>query len=275
MRYTKNCYQTCINKKFLIPNQLWKDCERIVTKLPLNATTGRPRLDIKRGINGIYYLLKTGVHWNALPRCFGSSSAVHRLLQDLAELGFFKELWTDEINHYNQIHGLNLEKVALDCAHKKSPIAGSEKTGKSPVDRRKLGSKISAISESKGVIIGLAIGASNQHDSTLFLETLLSIPQSLKQPYYKEMHLDSAYDSENVRTILFNWSYVPKIAPNKRRKAVRPPNPLGYCRWFIEPVHAWMNKFRSIYVRYCKKVKNYLALSQFAAATINFNKIRV
>jgi len=273
MRYTKNCYLVCINKKFLMPQQLWKDCEKILAKLPLNASTGRPRLDIERGINGIYYLLKTGVHWQALPRCFGSSSAVHRLLQNLSELGFFRELWTDEIKNYDRIHGLNLTKQAMDCAHKKSPLAGCEKTGKSPVDRRKLGSKISTVSESHGVIIGLAIGASNQPDSTLFLETLSSIPKSLEQPHYKEMHLDAAYDTENVKTILFNWYYVPKIAPNQRRKAVKPPNPLGYCRWFIEPVHAWMNKFRSIYVRYSKKVKNYLALSQFTAAIINFNKI--
>jgi transposase len=275
MRYTKNCYKTCINKAFLISNKLWKDCEQIIAKITLNANTGRPRLNIERGINGIYYLLKTGIHWKALPRCFGSSSAVHRLFKDLIEANFFQQLWSYEINNYNNIHNLNLTKQAMDCAHKKSPLAGSEKTGKSPVDRRKMGSKISVLSESHGVIIGLAIGTSNQHDSSLFLETLLSVPKFLEQPYYKEMHLDAAYDSSNIKDILFNRSYVPKIAPNKRNKSVRPPNPLGYSRWFIEPVHAWMNKFRSIFVRYCKNVKNYLALSQFAAAIINFNKILV
>ena len=95
----------------------------------------------------------------------------------------------------------------------------------------------------------------------------------LKQPTYKEMNLDSAYDSEFIRTVLFNLYYIPKISPNQRRKKVRPLNPIGYSRWFIEPVHAWMNRFRAIFVRYSKCAKNYLAYAQFAAAIITFNKI--
>lgn len=274
MCYTKNCYEICINTAFLIPKKLWGKIEEIIPKLLLNAKTGRPPLDFKRGLNGIYYLLKTGVHWKALPRCFGSTSAIHRFFQKLVKVNFFRELWIVEIEEYSEIHGLSLTKQAMDCAHRKSPI-GCEKSGMSPVDRRKLGSKISVLSESNGIIIGLAIGSSNQHDSKLFVETLLSIPKSLKQPYYKEMHLDSAYDSGLVRTALFNCNYIPKIAPNKRRKKEQPPNPLGYSRWFIEPVHSWMNKFRAIFVRYLKYAANYLAFAQFASAVMIFNKSRV
>ena len=272
MCYTKNCYENCISKKFLIPAKLWQEIEKIISTMPLVAQTGRPPLELNRGINGIYFLLKTGIHWNAIPRCFGSSSAIHRLFQKLVELEFFRKFWTQEVKQYDLIHGLNLEKQAGDCAHRKSPL-GCEKTGKSPVDRRKLGTKVSTISESNGIVIGLAIGSSNQHDSKLFHETILSIPKSLKQPVYKEIHLDSAYDSVEIRTILFNHSYIPKIAPNQRRKKIRPSNPLGYCRWFIEPVHSWMNRFRSIYIRYCKRALNYLSLAQFAVSIIIFNKI--
>ena len=146
---------------------------------------------------------------------------------------------------------------------------------KVPLTGEKLGTKLSTISESNGVVIGIAVGSSNQHDSKLLHETIVSIPKSIKQPIYKEINLDAAYDSAEVRAVLFNHYYVPQIAPNQRRKKVRPPNPLGYCRWFIEPVHSWMNRFRAIYIRYCKRAHNYLSLAQFAAAVITFNKIRV
>jgi putative transposase len=272
MCHTKNCYEICINKDFLISKKLWNNIKEIISELSLNAKTGRPRLEAKRALNGIYYLLKTGIHWKAIPRCFGSTSAIHRFFQKLVSLNFFQILWSYELKNYDKIHGLNLSKQAMDCSHRKSPI-GCEKSGKSPVDRRKLGSKISVASESKGIIIGLALGSANQHDSTLFVETLLSIPKFLEQPAYKEMNLDSAYDSELVRTALFNLYYIPKISPNQRRKKIRPTNPIGYSRWFIEPVHAWMNKFRAIFVRYSKSAKNYLAYAQFAAAIITFNKI--
>jgi putative transposase len=274
MCLNKNRYEDCISKDFLIPEFLWLDIQKVAEKLILKAPTGRPSIDLKCSINGIYFLLKTGIQWKALPRCFGSSSAIHRLFQKLIQLDFFKKLWAYELQKYDSLHGLDLSKQALDCAHRKSPL-GCEKTGNSPVDRRKLGTKLSAVSDSKGIVIGLAIGSSNEHDSKLLLETLLSIPKSLNQPAYKEINLDSAYDSASCRVILFNFYYVPKIAPNKRRKKVKPPNPLGYSRWFIEPVHAWMNKFRAIFVRYCKYAKNYLSLAQFAVATLTFKKIRV
>lgn len=275
MCHTKNCYKTCINKRFLLLKTLWKTTKEIISKLSLNAKTGRPLLNIERALNGIYYLLKTGIPWNALPRCFGSSSAIHRLFQRLIAVGFFQQLWTNELVNYDKIHGLSLDKQAMDCAHKKNPLAGCEKSGKSPVDRGKLGSKLSVLSDSKGVIIGLAVGSGNQHDSTLFFDTLKSIPKILKQPLRKEMHLDSAYDSQEVRTILFNSYYIPKISPNRRNRKEPLPNPLGYSRWFIEPVHSWMNRFRAIFVRYSKYSNNYLGFAQFAAAAIISKKILV
>jgi|GEM_PF-2553262 len=272
MCHTKNCYQICINKSFLIPKNLLKQIKKIITELSINAKTGRPQINSERAINGIYYLLRTGIHWKALPRCFGSTSAIHRYFTKLVSLDFFKKLWFHELQEYDRKHGLKLQKQAMDCAHRKSPL-GREKSGKSPVDRRKLGSKLSILSEEKGVIIGLAMGSSNQHDSTLFIETLKSVPQFLNQPCYKVMNLDSAYDSVFVKTALFNWYYVPKIAPNQRRNKIPPKNPLGYSRWFIEPVHAWINKFRAIFTRYSKAANNYLAYAQFAAAIIIFKKI--
>lgn len=275
MRKTKKCYETCINKSFLLSSALWKEAEEIISQLSLNAKTGRPLLDMKRGLSGIYYLLKTGVQWKAIPNCFGSASAIHRLFQKLVALKFFEKLWTNELANYDKVHGLNLDKQAMDCSHKKSPISGCEKVGKSPVDRGKLGSKLSVLSDAKGIIIGLAVGSGNQHDSTLFIDTLRSIPKFLNQPQRKEMNLDSAYDSEQIRTVLFNFNYLAKISPNRRNFKKSLPNPLGYSRWFIEPVHSWLNRFRAIFVRYSKYAVNYLALTQFATATCISKKILV
>lgn len=271
---TYNCYKNCIEKNALMPDAIVAEAKDILSQLPVKLKLGRPSLDQERMLQGIYYLLKNGIPWKALPRCFGSASAIHRFFQKLVRVGFFKILWTMEIEKYDQIHGLNLSMQAMDSSHRKSPL-GNQKTGNNPVDRRKQGTKLSVLSERNGIILGMAVGASNQHDSKLFFETLESVTTSIQQPYYKEMYLDSAYDSEEIKTILFNRYYVPKIAPNQRRRRVKRSNPLGYCRWFIEPVHSWMNRFRSIFVRYCKYAANYLALAQFAVAAIISNKIRI
>lgn len=271
---TKACHKDCINKKFLLQKNILEEAKKILEDNMPVSKVGRKMLDWERMLHGIYYLLRTGCHWNGLPRCFGSSSAVHRFFMKLIRIGFFKLLWTKQLEKYAQQHGIDLKVQSMDSAHRKSPM-GKEKVGKSPVDRSKHGTKLSTLSTKGGLTIGLAVGAGNTPDEQLFFETLQSIPPFIqqRQPQYKEMHLDAAYDTENVKIILFNHYYVPKISPNKRRGKIKPKNPLGYCRYFIEPVHSWLNRYRSVFVRYFKYAANYLGISQFAVALNISNKI--
>lgn len=217
---TVNCYKTCINKDFLIDDKLLLHAQEIVAELNIKSIVGRPSLEFVRGLNGIYYLLKTGIIWQALPRCFGSCSAVHRLFQKLRIADFFTKLWHKELQEYDAIRGLNLEIQAGDCSHIRAPL-GQEKTGKSPVDRRKLGTKRSIIVEKNGIVIGAALGPGNRHDSKLFEESIKSIPSCVRRPNYQEMNLDCAYDSKYIRVILFNFYYVPKISKNRRKTKLK------------------------------------------------------
>lgn len=253
-------------------NELMYHSQEIIAQLKIKSNVGRPGIDCESGLNGIYYLLKTGIQWNALPICFGSYSAVHRFFQKLRAAGFFEKLWYKELQEYDLKHGLNLEVQAGDCSHIKAPL-GQEKTGQSPVDRKKLGTKRSIIVEKNGIVIGCALGSGNQHDSKLFEASIRSIPSLLKQPRYKEMHLDSAYDSKHTNVILFNHYYVPKISKNRRKSKVPILNKSEKKRWVVESAHSWMNRFRRLLVRFEKLASNYYALMQFSFSIITFNKL--
>ena len=275
MCQTRNCYKTCINKEYLLSDALLKHAQEIVSHLPIKANIGRHGIEFERGLNGIGYLLKTGIPWKALPRCFGSSSAVHRLFQKLRMLDFFKLLWHQELQNYDCIQGLRLELQVGDCSHVKAPL-GREKTGPSPVDRKKLGTKRSIIVDKNGIVIGCALGAGNRHDSVLFAASIQSIPSCLKQPKSKVMELDCAYDSKAVRVVLFNYYYVPKITRNKRNsKKTLITSPPQEKRWIVESAHSWMNRFRRLLVRFEKRANNYIALMQFAISIIVFNKLGI
>lgn len=271
---TKNCYKTCINKNFLLEHTLLTHAQEILAELKTKSTTniGRPSIDFSRAINGVYYLLKTGIHWKALPHCFGSPSAVHRTFQKLRSKGFFEKLWHKELQEYDRHHGLQLEVQAGDCSHVKSPL-GQDQTGKSPVDRKKLGTKRSIIVEQNGIVVGCALGAGNRHDSKLFEAAIRSIPSVVSQPYYKEMHLDCAYDSKDIRVILFNLYYVPKISINKRNSEIIPTQKSERKRWVVESTHSWMNRFRRLLIRFEKLANNYVALIHFAVSIMAFNKL--
>lgn len=55
-----------------------------------------------------------------------------------------------------------------------------------------------------------------RHDSQLFAATINSIDESIDRPRNQKIPFDSAYDSVDVRTGLFNNNYLSRIIPNKR-----------------------------------------------------------
>jgi len=51
---------------------------------------GRPRMDDRKAMSAIFFVLRTGCQWNALPRSLGASSTVHDRFQEWRKAGVFK-----------------------------------------------------------------------------------------------------------------------------------------------------------------------------------------
>jgi putative transposase len=271
---TEPCYKRCINKRSLLKNEIYKRAANIIAELKPTSNVGRPKIDPERALNGIYFVLKTGCQWNSLPRCFGSYSAVHRYFQWLRGAKFFEKMWTAELKKYDEAMGLNLTEQVGDCAITKSPLGG-EATGKSPVDRRKRGTKRSVVVAKNSIPIGLAVGPANRNDTKLLESTIQSANQNVLQPEHKKMHLDGIYDDKQVRTILFNNGFTPRIQPNNRRskqKRIYPYKHEGPTRWVVERSHSWANRFRRVFVRWEKRLDNYVGMLQFAFSISIANK---
>lgn len=97
---------------------------------------GRKRCDDRKILAGIFYVLRTGCQWQALPREFGSAATVHRRFMEWASRGFFEALWRAGLTAYEEMRGLQWQWQSIDGASLKAPLGG-EATGPSPVDRGK------------------------------------------------------------------------------------------------------------------------------------------
>ena len=83
----------CASQFHQIPDTLW---DRIDLLLPIynpSPKGGRPRLPMRNVVTGILYVLRTGCQWKAIPKQFGSGSAIHAYFQEWVASGVFKELW--------------------------------------------------------------------------------------------------------------------------------------------------------------------------------------
>jgi transposase len=80
-----------------------------------------------RGVaNGIFYLLRTGCQWKALPPQFGSPSTVHRYFQEWSQRRIFHRFWKKCLHTYDTRRGIGWRWQALDGAMTKAPLGGEK-----------------------------------------------------------------------------------------------------------------------------------------------------
>ena len=258
-----------------IPDELWSRIEPLLPHKEPSPKGGRPRMPDRQAMDAIYYVLRTGCQWKALPQSLGAASTVHDRFQEWRKAGVFKRLWQAGLLEYDHRVGIDWEWQAMDGAITKAPL-GQEGTGPNPTDRSKMGTKRSLLTEGKGVPLAIVGEGANRHDMNLTEATLQAIVIERPQPTAeKSQHLclDKGSDYPQVRELVEAWGDTAHIR-TRSEDAEAKERIHGYGdrarRWVVERTHSWLNRFRRLLIRWEKKVENYLAMLHFACAWITF-----
>jgi putative transposase len=260
-----------------LPDWLWNHFALLLPVPSPDQRGGRPRRDDRQILAGIFYVLRTGCHWKALPRCFGAPSTVHARFQSWVGAGVFHRAHAAGLHAYDDCHGIEWEWQSADGAMTKAPLGG-EKTGPNPTDRGKVGTKRSLLTDGRGQPLSIAVGGANINDHLLLAETLDGIPIPRPTDNSTEnICLDKGYDyPTRVPAILAARDYVGHVR-TRGEEIVDLKTIPGYRtrRWVVERTHSWLNRFRRLLVRWEKTAANYLALLQFACAWQLFKSAEV
>ena len=107
-----------------IADELWERIGPLLPKKPPQPKGGRPWTDDRRALDGIFYLLRTGCQWKALPREFGAPSTVHDRFVWWNSAGLFERLWRLGLEEYDALAGIDWNRQAMDGAMTKAPLGG-------------------------------------------------------------------------------------------------------------------------------------------------------
>ena len=121
-----------------LPDELWQRMQPLLPRYRKSRKGGKPRVELRKIADGIFYVLRTGCQWKAVPREFGAGSTLHRYFQEWIELGVFRRLWKAALLEYDELKGIQWNWQSVDGAMTKSPLGG-EKNREKPDGSRKIG----------------------------------------------------------------------------------------------------------------------------------------
>ena len=114
--------------KYRIPEDLWVRIESLLPpRKPHPLGCHNPRVDDRKAMDAIFFVLRTGCQWNALNATgICSSSSAHRRFQEWTAAGVFQKLWALSLEEYDVLKGIDWSWLSMDGAMTKSPLGGEK-----------------------------------------------------------------------------------------------------------------------------------------------------
>ncbi len=232
-----------------VVDAIWETIEPMIPRPARNHPLGchRRRIPDRLCFWGILIRLVTGCSWvtvEAILERRVSDTTLRSRRDEWVAAGVFDELRDHALEAYDRIIGLDLSEVALDGSLHKAPCGG-EGTGKSPVDRAKLGWKWSVAADANGIPLGWAIAGANRNDLKLLEPTLADVARVGLLNEIETLHLDRGYDYPKVRTQLAalgltDLNIQQRTPPGSGQP--KPPMRLG-LRWVVEGTNSWWSNY--------------------------------
>jgi transposase len=258
----------------LVPDELWEIVEPLLPKPKRRRFRypGRKPVDRRKALTGIVFVLKTGIPWEDVPSEMGVSGvSCWRKLREWQSAGVWDRLVEVLLAKLRHADKINWERAVVDSSSVRA-VAGGKKTGPSPVDRRKAGSKHHILVDAEGTPLSGRVTKANRNDVTQLEALVDAVPPvhgKVGRPRQRpdELYGDRAYDSKAKREALRERGIRPFLA---RRKTAHGSG-LGRRRWVVERSLSWLHQFRRLRTRFDRSAKIHQAFLTLGIALVCWN----
>ncbi|HJV87624.1 MAG TPA: IS5 family transposase [Noviherbaspirillum sp.] len=261
----------------LVDDELWEIVQSLLPVQQRRTThPGRKRLDERRVLTGILFVLQSGLPWDMLPQEMGCGSGMTcwRRASDWQKAGVWEKLHHILLAKLRNADRLDFSRVIADSSSVRA-VHGGKKAGPNPTDRRKAGSKHHLVVDANGTPLNVILTGANPHDSTQLTPLLDGVPaiagrrgRPLRKP--RCVQADRAYDCERYRLILQQRGIHPQLA----KRCTGHGSHLGVTRWVVERTFAWLHRFRRLRVRYERRADMHEGFLRLGCAVICWRTLR-
>ena len=245
--------------------------ELLPAQAPPGPQGGRPEIPHHVVVRVIWFVLTVGCRWKDVPPEMGCSGETARTRLKLwQEAGLWRLVHHRILRELKRRGRLELETAMIDSAQVRA-FGGGDRSGPSPVDRRKPGTKYTVLVDARGTPLAMQTAAANVSDHRQILSTVVRYPLIGGTPgrprnHPTKLYADAGYDSNATRELLM----VMGIDPVIRRRNTPHGSHLGKVRWVVERTISWIKGLRRMRIRYDRHPTIIDAWNHLALAAVCF-----
>jgi len=256
--------------------------------LPAERTgqAGRPWKPHRQVINGILFVLRTGIGWEDLPAEFGKYKTVYNRFRRWVRSGLWQRIFEKLIERLLQDGEIDFELWCVDGtivqSHRvasgapKGELTTEENATKQALGRSRGGysTKLHVLTDGQGIPLAVTATAGQKNEAPEYHNVMRACPINLfrkaKRP--DALAADKAYSSQKIREHIAKLE-IEDVIPRRSNEKSNPQfNKRKYrLRNIIERAIGWLKENRRIATRYEKIAENYLAMVHIAIARMIIN----
>ena len=231
---------------------------------PSNATTGRrrrgrPFANLRRTLDGIWWILRTGSMWIELPGIYGHWNSVYRMHLRWAKRGLWPRILQIVAGGGMENGLLSIDATFVKAHQDACRLGGKPENqglGKTKGGRN---SKLNAVVDGDGRCLRVVLVPGNEHD-------VVSAPRLLGDDLGGSVVLaDKGYQSTDLAVHILDAGGFPNIPS---REGTREPLPyhqeLGKLRRVVENFFCRLKRARRVATRYDRLAETFLAFVTLA-----------
>ena len=240
--------------RYALTDAEWSIIQPILPAKP----RGVPRVDDRRVLNGIFWILRSGAPWRDLPDMYGPYTTCYNRFVRWRRAG----VWNGLLDAISNLRNADVQMIdsSIVRVHQHGACVKRDEAHCTGRSRGGLTTKIHAVVDGQGLPVQLALSPGQEHDSLMAVELLSNLQsQGL-------LLADKAYDSDAIRKFVQDSGAWANIPPRRNRK-----NPICFSphlyrdRNRVERFFNRIKQCRRIATRYEKLAENFLAFIKLAA----------
>ncbi|WP_371793443.1 IS5 family transposase [Streptomyces sp. NBC_01471] len=251
----------------MVDDELWALIEPLLPPWPDRSPGPRPVWD-RLCLRGILVVLYNDIAWQLLPLelGFGSGQTCWRRPDRWQKAGVFDRLHRVLLAELNAAGDLDWSRACVDGSHIRAKKRGT-RTGPSPVDRRKTGSKHHLICDRRGTPLKVITTAANVNDVTQTLALVDGIPPVAGRPGRPRRRPEALLGDKGCDSNRDELRHR-RILPVISRKGSPNIKGIGKLRYVVEQTFALLYHFKRLTVRWEHRTELHDAFLSLACGLI-------